>query len=122
VLANDLGELLGTAGGAAAASPLLLDSPSPGEVRGWIGAAFGGMVAGTALAAWLAYTPTDAPEDESAPTEPDDLVARWGLPTPTVLVSSVPSSRTVKPSDARPFRLEERKEPALGVAWSAELW
>jgi hypothetical protein len=122
VLAIDLGVLLGTAGGAAAASPLLLDSPSPAEVRGWIGAAFGGMAAGTALAAWLSSSSPEPEEEAPVPGEPEQVVVRWGLPMPTILVGSVPSERPSLTPSGLPRRSDARREPALGVAWSAELW
>ncbi|MEM9692035.1 MAG: hypothetical protein AAGA56_05800, partial [Myxococcota bacterium] len=46
VLIVDLGFLLGGLAGASAASPLLLEDPTADEVRGWVGAAGGGAIAG----------------------------------------------------------------------------
>jgi hypothetical protein len=61
VLALDLGAALGGLGGAALASPLVVDDPSPDAQRAFLGIAAGATVAGAALALWLAGS-VDAPE------------------------------------------------------------
>lgn len=52
VLAMDLGAALGGLGGAALASPLLFDEPTPNQQRAWLAAAAGASVLGGGIALW----------------------------------------------------------------------
>lgn len=54
VLALDLGASLGGLGGAALASPLLFDDPSPDAQRAFLGVAAGSTLIGAGVAWWLA--------------------------------------------------------------------
>lgn len=126
VLTISVGTALGGLAGASAASPLLFDEASPGEVRGWVGAAGGGLIAGAGIA-W--YLSEDDPEqaddaDESEPRgHPRDVVYQWGLVQPALI--TMPASRPLSHEEGRqadPTPLEARLPPAAGVRWQAVLW
>lgn len=120
LLGIDLGSLLGTATGAAAASPLLFDEANPNEVRGWVGASAGGLVLG-ALLGW--YLTSELPsEDTLSEPDPTAVVSRWRLPTPTLLATA---PTRLAPAPASGHGVTERSSdaaPAIGMLWQAELW
>lgn len=126
VLTIDLGSFLGTLAGAAAASPLLFDEPTPGETRGWVAAAGGGLVAGTALAWYL--TEPDAPEAPAEPTavarsRPRELIYRYSLPYPALFTQkSRPPTTSVQTGFAVASQAEQGLPPAAGVQWDLVLW
>ena len=125
VFSIDLGALLGTLTGAAAASPLLFSDTTEGRVRGWVGAAAGGMVAGTILAWYLTREEPAAENEEgteAAAGEPSAMVVRWDLPTPTMLAPA-PSLRESAWADRAEAALgHNRPAPAVGLEWRAVLW
>jgi hypothetical protein len=98
VLTIDLGVLLGGLGGAAAASPLLFDEPTPTKTRIWVAATGSGLVAGGIIAGLLSR-----PSEPSEPTADRAPSARWALPTPGVVGAS------------------EGTPGGWGVRWSGEL-
>jgi hypothetical protein len=87
VLTVDLGALLGGLGGAAAASPLLINDPSPTRQRGWVGATAGSTVLGATIALIASRERAPAPAAPSKPKAEDKPVA-LGLPSLGVLGES----------------------------------
>jgi hypothetical protein len=104
VLAVDLGALLGGLGGAALASPLLFDAPTPDAQRAWVGATAGGLLVGAGVA-W--FVTRDRPETRSgAAAQPPPWSARVGLPSIGVVGESVAG---------------RRRAPVLGLMWSGAM-
>jgi hypothetical protein len=125
VFSIDLGALLGTLTGAAAASPLLFGDTTQARVRGWVGAAAAGMVAGTVLGWYLTRESAPAEDEdgtEAAGADPSALVVRWNVPTPTMLAPA-PSLRESAWADRAEEALgRNRSAPAVGLEWRAALW
>lgn len=101
VLALDLGALLGGLGGAALASPLLFDAPTPTAQRAWVGVTAGSVLAGAGVA-WYLTRPRGVPRTAPAPTDP----RRFGRPTVGVVGESIAPGR---------------RAPVYGVAWNGTL-
>jgi hypothetical protein len=107
VLAVDLGALLGGLGGAALASPLLFDAPTPGDQRAWVGATAGGLLVG-AGAAWFITRRNPEAERGAAVRATPTASPRWrpGLPRIGLVGESVAG---------------RRRAPALGLVWSGAM-
>jgi hypothetical protein len=125
VLTIDLGLALGGLAGASAASPLLFDENSPGEVRGWAAAAGGGMLAGGAVAWYLSRDEPTLPDEADKPEQERDATAfvyRWGMVQPVVLGG--PMVRPTTPArTGLPMGMGQARLPAApGLGWHAILW
>jgi len=125
VLSIDLGALLGTLGGAAAASPLLFGDTDAGKVRGWVGAAGAGMVAGAVLAWYLSSDEPAADEASGAESNaggPSAVVVRWRMPTPTMLMPVASPHETEWADRIEASLGHGRAAPAPGAEWRVDLW
>jgi hypothetical protein len=95
VLAIDLGALLGGLGGAALASPLVFEDPTPDQQRAWVGVTAGATLAGAGIA-W--YASRDGGGRAVVTASPGDR----GVPTAGVIGESAVGSR---------------RAPVYGVGW-----
>jgi hypothetical protein len=98
VVGVDLGMLMGGLGGAALGSPLLLDSPSVAQQRGWLG-----MTGGLALVGGTIGWFVTRPKSSSAVKPTKKAEANWSLPVLGLLGES---------------RAGDRRAPVLGLSWS----
>jgi hypothetical protein len=106
VLSIDLGGIVGGLGGAALASPLLFDAPTPDQQRAWLGITAGGSLLGAGVAWYMTRGGSRA-----KPTTPTSNKARastldLGLPLPGVIGESVAG---------------DRRAPVLGLSWQGML-
>lgn len=111
ILLIDVGAGLGALGGAAAASPLLLDNPSAGQQRAWVLSTLAGAGAGVALTLLLTRpTPAKTPHRIAtifdAPMIPQVGVIGWSTrPRPDQNIAS------------QAIRHSEEGAPVLGMQW-----
>ena len=117
-----LAPALGGLAGASAASPLLFDENSPGEVRGWAAAAGGGMLAGGAVAWYLSRDEPTEPAPSEAERDATALVYQWGVVQPVVLGGPM-VRRTTPARTGLPGGVGQARLPAApGLGWHAILW
>lgn len=108
VLSVDLGAIVGGLGGAALASPLLFDEPTPGQQRAWLAATAGGSLVGAGVAWYMTRAPR-APSSslKKAGDGPrSDVASLVGVPLPGILGESAAGGR---------------RAPVLGVSWQGML-
>lgn len=122
VLTIDLGVVLGGLAGASAASPLLFDETSAAEVRGWVAAASGGMLAGGVVAWYLSRDDEATASDRSSGAEGSRLVYRMGIPQPALIGAPVPSTTAAGHADLEAALRRTRWSAAPGLEWHGVLW
>jgi hypothetical protein len=105
VLSIDLGAIVGGLGGAALASPLLFDAPTPDQQRTWLGITAGGSLLGAGVA-WYMTRASSRAKPPPTSTKARESALHIGLPLPGIIGESVAG---------------DRRAPVLGLAWQGML-